>query len=300
VVCFTGAFHGRTLLTLAMTGKTQPYKAGFGPLPGDVFHVPYPMEYRGLRADDAFAALERLFAADLAPEETAAVVIEPVLGEGGFYAAPPEFLRRLRTLCDAHGIVFVADEIQTGFARTGRMFAMEHSGVSPDLITVAKSLAGGLPLSGVIGRAQIMDAPGPGGLGGTYGGNPVACAAGLAVLDVIEREGLCARAEAAGRRIAGFLTALAARPEGRPIGDVRALGAMCAFELVSDRAARTPDAALTKALCTRARELGLIVLSCGVHGNVVRILAPLTASDAVLDEGLSILATALAQTRENT
>lgn len=194
VVTFGGAFHGRTMLTLAMTGKVVPYKAGFGPLPGEVYHVPFPVEYHGVSADDSFAALQNLFKHDVEPARVAAIVIEPVQGEGGFNIAPPDFLLRLRALCDTHGILLVADEIQTGFARTGRMFAIEHSGVVPDMITVAKALAGGLPLSGVIGKASIMDAPGPGGLGGTYGGNPVACAAGLAVLEVIAEEKLCERA----------------------------------------------------------------------------------------------------------
>ncbi len=293
VICFTGGFHGRTLLTLGMTGKVNPYKTGFGPFPGEVFHAPYPAEYRGVDGAASLAAIERLFKGDIEPERVAAIVIEPVLGEGGFYAAPAEFLRSLRALCDEHGIVLVADEIQAGFARTGRMFGIEHSGVKPDLITVAKSLAGGLPLSGVVGTARIMDAPGPGGLGGTYGGNPVACAAGLAVLDEIERLGLCARATAIGRRMTTRLGALAAQPGFACLGDVRTLGAMTAIELVRDRTTREPDAALTKAVCQRAAQLGLIVLSCGLYSNVIRMLVPLSADDALVDEGLGLLERAL-------
>jgi 4-aminobutyrate aminotransferase/4-aminobutyrate aminotransferase/(S)-3-amino-2-methylpropionate transaminase len=289
VITFTGAFHGRTMMTLAMTGKVVPYKVGFGPLPGDVYHVPFPMEYHGITADDSLAALEYLFKGDVEPTRVAAIVIEPVQGEGGFYVAPFEFLHRLRALCDKHGIVMVADEIQSGFGRTGKMFAIEHSGVVPDLITVAKALAGGLPLSGVIGKADIMDAPTQGGLGGTFGGNPVACAAALAVLDVIQEEQLCARAKHSGEIIDQYLQALATRPEFACIGDIRGLGAMRAIELVIDPQNRTPAPELTKATATRALANGLVLLTCGLYSNTLRLLVPLTIPDDQLREGLNIL-----------
>jgi 4-aminobutyrate aminotransferase/(S)-3-amino-2-methylpropionate transaminase len=291
VIAFGGAFHGRTLATMSLTGKVQPYKAGFGPMLPDVFHVPYPAAYHGVSAEDSFAALDRLFKADVDPQRVAAIIIEPVQGEGGFYVAPPEFLRGLRALCDKHGMLLIADEIQTGFARTGRVFAIEHAGVEPDLICVAKSLGGGLPLSGVIGKAVIMDAPPPGGLGGTYAGSPLACAAALAVLDVIAEEKLCERADHIGRVLRTRLTALQQRFPA--IGEVRTLGAMVAMELVKKRDARQPDADLTRALVQAAAKRGLVILSCGVYANVIRFLAPLTISDAVLAEGLDCLEAAL-------
>jgi 4-aminobutyrate aminotransferase/(S)-3-amino-2-methylpropionate transaminase len=293
VITFGGGFHGRTLLTLAMTGKVSPYKVGFGPFPGDVFHAPFPAAYRGITADDSLQALQNIFRSDIEPERVAAIVIEPVLGEGGFYVASPPFMKALRSVCDEHGILLVADEIQSGMGRTGKLFAIEHTEVVPDLITVAKSLAGGLPLSGVIGAEAIMDAPSPGGLGGTYGGNPVACAAALAVLDVMEEEDLLGRARDLGGRITERLREMAARPEFRVIGDVRGLGAMNAFELVADRESREPAPQLTAHLRKEAQDRGLILLSCGTHGNVVRILVPLTASDAVVDEGLDIIEASL-------
>jgi 4-aminobutyrate aminotransferase/(S)-3-amino-2-methylpropionate transaminase len=291
VVAFSGGFHGRTLGTLALTGKVQPYKAGFGPLLPDVYHVPYPMAYHGIEVDDSLRAIERLFKADIAAERVAAIVIEPVLGEGGFYAAPAALLRALRELCDRHGILLVADEIQSGFARTGRMFAIEHAGIAPDLMTLAKSLAGGVPLAAVTGRAEIMDSVPPGGLGGTYAGSPLACAAGLAVLDVIRDERLCERAERLGQAIATRLRVLQAR--WACIGEVRALGAMVAMEMVRERRADAPDAELTRALVQAAGRRGLVLLSCGVDGNVIRFLAPLTIPDAQLTEGLAILEAAL-------
>jgi 4-aminobutyrate aminotransferase/(S)-3-amino-2-methylpropionate transaminase len=295
VIAFVGGYHGRTLLTAGLTGKVAPYKAGFGPFPAELYHVPFPVPHHGVTEDDAFAAIERVFKADVEPERVAAIVIEPVLGEGGFYIASPALLARLRALCDAHGIVLIADEVQTGFGRTGKYFAMEHSGVKPDLIAVAKSLAGGFPLSGVIGRAAIMDAPGPGGLGGTYGGFPVACAAALAVLDVMQAEGLNERSLRLGERAAARLRALRGRPGLAPIGDVRHLGGMIAFELVRRAGSHEPDAEATKRLTQEALALGLILLSCGIHGNVIRILVPLTASDAIVDEGLAIVEQALAR-----
>jgi 4-aminobutyrate aminotransferase/(S)-3-amino-2-methylpropionate transaminase len=291
VIAFGGGFHGRTLACMSLTGKVQPYKAGFGPMLPDVYHAPFPVEYHGISVAQSLAAIEQLFKADVDPQRVAAIIIEPVQGEGGFYPAPPAFLRALRELCDRHGIVFIADEIQSGFARTGRMFAIEHAGVVPDLITVAKSLAGGVPLSGVIGRADIMDAPPAGGLGGTYAGSPLGCAAGLAVLDVIESEDLCARAERQGSVLRARLEDL--RSRWSCIGDVRGLGAMVAMELVRDRRADAPDAELTRALVQAAGRRGLVLLSCGVYGNVIRFLAPLTLPDAQLAEGLAIFEAAL-------
>lgn len=296
VIAFSGAFHGRTLATMALTGKVQPYKAGFGPLLPEVFHIPYPMSYHGVSAADSLAALQQLFKSDVDPSQVAAIIIEPVTGEGGFYAAPADFLRALRALCTQHGIVMIADEIQTGFARTGRMFAIEHAGVEPDLMTVAKSLGGGLPISGVIGKAEIMDAPGPGGLGGTYAGPPLACAAAHAVLDVIAQEHLIERAQQCGATLMNSLRALQRKyPQ---IGEVRGLGAMVAMELVHNGRANEPDADLTRALVQAAARRGLVILSCGVYANAIRFLAPLTISDALLSEGLGILEAALAEVTE--
>jgi len=298
VVAFTGAFHGRTLMTLALTGKVVPYKTGFGPFPGDIYHVPFPMAAHGVDPDQAFEALDRLFKADLEPTRVAAIIIEPVQGEGGFYIAPVDFLKRLRALCDQHGILLIADEIQCGFARTGKLFAIEHAGVTPDLVAIAKSLAAGLPLSGVIGRAEVMDAPGPGGLGGTYGGNPLGCAAGLAVLEVIEEEKLIERSTALGERIVQRLRAIAQRNDVPPIGEIRNLGGMIAFELVKRRGGHDPDPDTTKAVTAKAQANGLILLSCGVYANTIRILVPLTASDAIIDEGLDTIERSLKQVAE--
>jgi len=292
VIAFSGAFHGRTLATMTLTGKVQPYKAGFGPLLPDVFHVPFPSAYHGVTPQHSLAAIEQLFKSDLEPTRVAALIIEPVQGEGGFYVAPPEFLRSLRALCDSHGIVLVADEIQSGFARTGRMFACEYSGIEPDLMTVAKSIAGGLPLSAVVGKAPIMDAPPPGGLGGTFAGSPLACAGALAVLDVIAEEHLLERSLALGTQLTTRLKALQAKCPA--IGEVRGLGSMVAIELVRNRRADQPDAELTRALVQRAAARGLVILSCGVYGNVIRLLAPLTISDALLAEGLDLLEASLA------
>jgi 4-aminobutyrate aminotransferase/(S)-3-amino-2-methylpropionate transaminase len=292
VISFGGGFHGRTLMTLALTGKVEPYKAGFGPFPAEVFHAPFPNALHGVSVEDSLGALDALFRSDVEPARVAAIVFEPVQGEGGFTVAPPEFVRRLRETCDRHGILLVADEIQCGAGRTGRMFAMEHYGVAADVTTLAKSLAGGFPLSAVVGRAEVMDASPPGGLGGTYAGNPVACAAALAVLEVFGRERIFERAEALGAKLRARLDGLAARHP--VIADVRGLGAMVAFELCEDGDPARPAADMTKRLTARARELGLILLSCGTRGNVVRILVPITAEDAVVDEGLSILAQAAA------
>jgi 4-aminobutyrate aminotransferase/(S)-3-amino-2-methylpropionate transaminase len=292
VIAFTGGFHGRTMLTMAMTGKVAPYKRLFGPLPAEVFHAPFPVPQYGVSVADSLKALEFLFRADVEPERVAAIVIEPVQGEGGFQPAPPELLRALRDLCDRHGILLISDEVQAGFARTGKMFGIEHSGVQPDLITVAKSLAGGFPLSGVIGKAAIMDAAEPGGLGGTYAGPPIACAAALAVLDVIAEEKLMERADAQGARIRGRLAAMSQRNDLVPIANIRGPGAMIGFDILGARDGE-PDGAEAKAVTVRALSKGLILLSCGVYGETIRLLAPLTASDVILDEGLDILEAAL-------
>ena len=291
VIAFSGGFHGRTNLCMGLTGKVVPYKKGFGPFTPGIYHAPFPAEYLGVSADDSFAALEQLFKSDIEADRVAAIIIEPVQGEGGFYPVPEGFLARLRALCDRHGILLVADEIQTGFGRTGRMFAIEYAGVEPDIITMAKGIAGGFPISAVVGRQAVMDGPEPGGLGGTYAGSPLGCAAGLAALEVIEQESLCERALEAGDRLVAGLRKLQARHPDR-VGDIRALGAMVAMELVSGGDAGKPDAALAKSLCAKALEAGLILLSCGVRGNVIRILVPLTIDFEHLDEGLQILETA--------
>lgn len=293
IIAFGGGFHGRTLACISLTGKVQPYKAGFGPMLPEVFHVPFPMPYHGISEAQSLAAIEQLFKADVDPARVAAIIIEPVLGEGGFYIASAAFLQALRALCDRHGIVLIVDEIQTGFARTGHMFAVEHAGIEPDLMTVAKSIAGGVPLSAVIGKTEIMDAPAPGGLGGTYAGSPLACAAGLAVLEVMQQERLAERAQRLGARLMERLRAL--QQQHDCIGDVRGLGAMVAMELVQARSAERPDAELTRALVQAAGRRGLVLLSCGIYSNVIRFLAPLTIPDAELEEGLNILGAALAE-----
>jgi 4-aminobutyrate aminotransferase/(S)-3-amino-2-methylpropionate transaminase len=293
VIAFTGGFHGRTMLTMAMTGKVAPYKRLFGPLPAEVFHAPFPVPQYGVTVEDSLRALDFLFRADVEPERVAAIILEPVQGEGGFQPAPVELLRALREICDRHGILLISDEVQAGFARTGKMFGIEHSGVQPDLITVAKSLAGGFPLSGVIGKAAIMDAAEPGGLGGTYAGPPIACAAALAVLDVIAEEDLMRRADEQGARIRARLQAMSQRNDLVPIANIRGPGAMVGFDIMRARGANEPDGAEAKAVTVRALTKGLILLSCGVYGETIRLLAPLTASDAILDEGLDILEAAL-------
>ncbi|HVO06899.1 MAG TPA: 4-aminobutyrate--2-oxoglutarate transaminase [Burkholderiaceae bacterium] len=293
VIAFSGSFHGRTLAAMTLTGKVQPYKAGFGPMVPSVFHAPFPMAYHGVSVADSLDAIEALFKSDIDPAQVAAIIIEPVQGEGGFYAAPPEFLRALRALCDKHGILLIIDEIQSGFGRTGRMFAVEYAGIEPDLMTVAKSIAGGVPLSGLVGKAEIMDAPPPGGLGGTYAGSPLGCAAALAVLEVMKGEKLLERSLHVGERLQARLRALQKRfPQ---IGEIRGLGAMVAMELVKNGKAEQPDADLTRALVQSAARHGLVILSCGVYGNVIRFLAPLTIPDALLDEGLDKLEAALTE-----
>tara|TARA_R110002126_G_scaffold97190_17_gene226791 strand:+ start:9098 stop:10387 length:1290 start_codon:yes stop_codon:yes gene_type:complete len=288
VIAFTGGFHGRTNMTMALTGKVTPYKNLFGPFPADIFHAPFPNAYHGVSVEQALAALHILFKVDIAPEDVAAIIIEPVQGEGGFYPAPPVFLQALRTLCDQHGIVLIADEIQTGFGRTGKMFAFEYSGVEPDLITMAKGIAGGFPLAAVVGKSNIMDAPLPGGLGGTYGGSPVGCAAALAVLEVINDESLIERSRAIGNAFAESLQSLQ-RQFPQVIGDIRQQGAMIAMELVHDGDAAKPNTQLTQAIIKAASDHGLILLACGFYGNVIRFLPPLTIEFDVMHEGLEKL-----------
>ncbi len=293
VISFVGGFHGRSMLTMGMTGKVVPYKVGFGPFPASLYHIPFPIEHHGVSAQDSFDALERLFKADVEPSQVAAIILEPVQGEGGFYIAPKEFMQTLRQLCDQHGILLICDEVQTGFARTGKLFATEHYDIEPDLITVAKALGGGFPISGVIGKGEIMDSPEPGGLGGTYGGSPLGCAAAHAVLDIIEEEQLCARSLKLGKRILERLHQMKEHSDTTPIGDIRGLGSMVAFELVKKREGHAPDPDKVKLLTAKALEQGLILLSCGIYANTIRLLAPLTIPEAQLEEGLDILEKAL-------
>jgi len=289
VIAFNGGFHGRTMLAMGLTGKITPYKNLFGPFPGEIYHAPYPIEYHGVSVEQSLKALDMLFKVDIAPIDVAAIIVEPVQGEGGFYPASDEFMQALRNICDEHGIVLIADEIQTGFARTGKFFCCEYAGVEPDLMTVAKGVAGGFPLAAVVGKADIMDAPLPGGLGGTYAGSPIGCAAALAVIDVIAENDLVNRANQIGSLFAQRLSDLQSKyPD--VIGDVRSQrGAMIAMELVKNGDPDQPDPELTKALVTQACQSGLILLSCGVRGNVIRFLPALTISDELINEGLDIV-----------
>jgi 4-aminobutyrate aminotransferase/(S)-3-amino-2-methylpropionate transaminase len=289
VIAFSGAFHGRTLLGMALTGKVMPYKKGFGPFPAEIYHSTFPHAYHGITVERALDDLNRLLASDVDPARVAAFIVEPVQGEGGFNVAPPAFLKALREIADEHGILLISDEVQAGMGRTGTMFGIEHSGVIPDMVTMAKGLAGGFPLSAVTGRAEIMDSSHPGGIGGTYGGNPLAVAAANAVLKVIRDEELCEASTRIGERITARLTNLAKRQGMEPMGEVRGLGAMIAVEFVTDRASRAPDAALTAAIVAEAEARGLILLSCGTRANVVRLLPPLTTPMEIVDEGLDIL-----------
>ena len=292
VIAFGGGFHGRTLLGMALTGKVAPYKAGFGPFPAEIYHAEYPNALHGVSVADSLRSIEHIFKYDVEAQRVAAIIVEPVQGEGGFYVAPPEFAQALRALCDKHGIVLIADEVQTGAGRTGTWLACEQWGVAPDLVTMAKSMAGGFPISAVIGKAELMDKPLPGGLGGTYAGSPLACAAALAVLEVFEQEDLLTRSRDVGARLTGALRTLAGQHV--EIQDVRGLGAMVAIELFKDGDHGQPDADLTKRVCTEALQRGLVLLSCGLYANVIRILVPLTVSDTLLDEGLAVLGEALA------
>ena len=293
VIAFGGAFHGRTLFALALTGKAIPYKHGIGPIPGDVYRVPFPIAHRDISVADSLNALEMLFKTDVSPDRVAAVIIEPVQGEGGFNPAPAELMIAIREICDKHGIVMIADEIQSGFARTGKMFAMEHFSVLPDLMVMAKSLAGGLPLSAVTGSASLMDTPAPGALGGTYGGPPLSCAAALAVLDVIQKENLCGRADMLGEYVRAKLEKFAGNPELTPIGNIRGLGSMLGFDIVTSHGGNDSVADGAKKITARAHEQGLILLSCGTQSEAIRLLYPLTASEAIIDEGMSLLERAL-------
>ena len=288
VIAFQGGFHGRTMMGLALTGKVAPYKSGFGPMPPEIFHARFPNALHGVSTQDALASIEGIFKNDIEPERVAAIIIEPVQGEGGFYAAPSDFLVALRALCDKHGIVFIADEIQAGAGRTGKWLAIEHSGVVPDLITMAKSMAGGFPIAAVLGKAHIMDSPNPGGLGGTYAGNPMAAVAALEVLRIFESEQLLARATALGERLKAGMQAIASRH--RCVGDVRGLGAMVGMEMFKGGDTHQPDAELTQKVVVEAARRGLLLLSCGSYANILRIMVPLTADDAIVDEGLRILA----------
>jgi 4-aminobutyrate aminotransferase len=278
---------------MALTGKVAPYKIGFGPFPSDVYHAPFPNALHGVSVADSLRAIEHLFKADIEPTRVAAIIFEPVQGEGGFNEAPSDFVRGLRKICDEHGILLIADEVQTGFARTGKLFAMEHHGVVPDLMTIAKSLAGGMPLSGVVGRAEIMDAAAPGGLGGTYAGNPLAVAAAHAVLDIIDDEKLCERATVLGDKLKAKLEAL--KGDVPQIADVRGPGAMIAVEFCKP-GSHEADAAFAKLVQTRALERGLLLLVCGVYSNVVRFLFPLTIQEQVFDEAIGILEEVLVET----
>lgn len=285
VICFDGGYHGRTFMTMAMNGKVAPYAADFGTMPGNVFRAPYPVPFHGVSEEDAICGLKMTLKTDANPRDTAAIVIEPVLGEGGFYPAPASFLKAVRDICDEHGMLMIVDEVQSGFGRTGKMFAIEHSGVEPDLMTMAKSMAAGMPISAIVGTDTHMDASGPNSLGGTYSGSPVSCAAVLAVLEVFEEENILTRSQSLGETLGQRFSQWQER--FACVENVRHLGAMAAMDIVS--ADKEPDAELTAALCKRAREKGLILLSCGLYGNTLRFLMPVTIEDKVLEEGLAIL-----------
>lgn len=286
VIAFKGGFHGRTNMTMGLTGKVAPYKAGFGPFPNEIFHAPYPNAFHGISTQDSLQALEDLFACDIEPSRVAAIIFEPVQGEGGFYQAPQDFAEAVRALCDKHGILLIADEIQTGFARTGKMFATEHIGIEPDMMTMAKGIAGGFPISAVVGKAHVMDSALSGGLGGTYAGSPLGCIAGLEVLKIIEEEQLCAKAQGIGEVVNARMTAL--QKQVPAIGEIRTIGAMMAIEF-TDPQTQQPLQDVTRAVIAKAQENGLILLSCGVKANVIRLLPPLTIESEVLAEGLDKL-----------
>jgi 4-aminobutyrate aminotransferase/(S)-3-amino-2-methylpropionate transaminase len=295
VIAFNGGFHGRTMLAMGLTGKITPYKNLFGPFPAELYHAPFPIEYHGVSIEDSLKALDNLFKVDIAPSDVAAIIVEPVQGEGGFYPAPVEFMQALRKLCDEHGIVMVCDEIQTGFARTGKMFCTEYAGIEPDLITVAKGMANGFPIAAVVGKAEIMDAPLAGGLGGTYAGSPIGCVAALAMMEVIEEEKLIDSANRVADTFASRLETLQAKYP-KVIGHLRTSnGAMMAMELVKDGDAEQPDADLTKNLLGKAYEKGLVLLACGSRGNVIRFLPALNISDDLINEGMDIIADCLAE-----
>ncbi|MFC5080681.1 4-aminobutyrate aminotransferase PuuE [Vibrio thalassae] len=292
VIAFKGGFHGRTNLTMGLTGKIAPYKAGFGPFPNEIYHAPYPNAFHGISTEDSLQALQDLFACDIEPSRVAAIIFEPVQGEGGFYQAPAEFAQALRSLCDQHGILLIADEIQTGFARTGKMFATEHLDIEPDMMTMAKGIAGGFPISAVVGKAQVMDSALPGGLGGTYAGSPLGCVAGLEVLKIIEEEQLCAKAQGIGEVVNARMTEL--QKTVPAIGEIRTIGAMMAIEFTDPQSGQ-PLQDVTKAVISKAQENGLILLSCGVKANVIRLLPPLTIESDVLAQGLDKLEAIIAE-----
>ncbi|KGQ29929.1 4-aminobutyrate aminotransferase [Gallibacterium genomosp. 2] len=291
VIAFGGAFHGRTLLTLALTGKVNPYQADFGAMPAGIYHALYPSTTQNISVDDAIKSIKRIFKSDIAPTDVAAIILEPVQGEGGFNVCPPEFMRKVREICDEHGIVMIADEVQSGFARSGKLFAMEHFDVKPDVMTMAKSLAGGFVLSGIAGKAEILDAARRGGLGGTYAGNPLGVAAALSVLDVIKEEKILERSQLLGDRLRKFLADLNA-PE---VTDIRGLGSMIAVEFGDDE---NPNSAFASKVQKIAMENNLVLLTCGVHGNVIRFLYPITIEDELFDRALLILKNAIEQARK--
>lgn len=287
IIAFNGSFHGRTNLCMGLTGKVAPYKNGYGPFPNDIYHVPYPIEYHGISVDESIKYLSNIFKVSIEPEKIAAIIVEPVQGEGGFYEAPKGFLQKLRDICDQYGILLIVDEIQTGFGRTGSFFASEKHNIEPDLITMAKGLAGGYPLAAVVGKSEIMDKPQPGGLGGTYAGSPVSCAAALAVLDIIEENNLVSRAIEIGETVVNKFSQLQIKYP-MIIGDIRNSGAMIACELIENGNSELPNTELTKNMVSEAAKNGLILLSCGARGNVIRILTPLTIEQHILEEGLDI------------
>ena len=291
VICFDGGYHGRTFYTMAMNGKVAPYQSDFGPMPGTVFRAPYPVPYHGVSEDEAIRGLKMALKTDANPKDTAAIVLEPVLGEGGFYAASKSFLEKVRAICDEHGILMIVDEVQSGFGRTGKMFAIEHSGVEPDIMTMAKSMGDGMPISAIVGTDKVMDASGPNSLGGTYTGSPTACAAALAVMEVFEEENILEKSQALGEKLATRFKDWQGKFDC--IDNIRNMGAMAAFELVSDKENHTPNAELAAKLCGKAREEGLILLSCGMYGNTIRFLMPVTIEDNVLNEGLDIIESCL-------
>ncbi len=291
VICFDGGYHGRTFMTMAMNGKVAPYATDFGSMPGNVFRAPFPVPYHGVSEDEALRGLKMTLKTDANPKDTAAIVLEPILGEGGFYPAPASFLKAIREICDEHGMLMIIDEVQSGFGRTGKLFAIEHSGVEPDIITMAKSMADGMPISAVVGTDKHMDASGPNSLGGTYTGSPVSCAAALAVLEVFEEDNILAKSQALGEKLAKRFSQWQQTYDC--IDNGRNMGAMAAIDLVSDKANHTPDADLAGALCKKAREKGLVLLSCGLYGNTIRFLMPVTIEDSVLEEGLAIIEASL-------
>ncbi len=291
VICFDGGYHGRTFYTMAMNGKDAPYQTDFGPMPGTVFRAPYPVPYHGVSEDEAIRGLKMTLKTDANPKDTAAIILEPVLGEGGFYPAPTSFLKKIREICDEHGMLMIIDEVQSGFGRTGKMFAIEHSGVEPDMMTMAKSMADGMPISAIVGTDKVMDASGPNSLGGTYTGSPTACAAALAVMEIFEEENILEKSQALGEKLAARFNEWQGKFDC--IDHVRNMGAMAAFELVNNKTDRTPDPELAAALCKKAREEGLILLSCGMYGNTIRFLMPVTIEDDVLNEGLDIIESCL-------